>query len=65
MNNTVWMNVAKISLACIPGIAEVVAPMFIKKIDVKIEDEEFNKKFLAAMEAYELSKNLPSGEKSA
>lgn len=65
MNNTVWMNIAKVGLACIPGIAEVVAPMFIKKLDVKIEDEEFNKKFLAAMEAYEAMKQLPSGEKSA
>lgn len=65
MNNTVWMNIAKVGLACIPGIAEVVVPMFIKKVDVKIEDEEFNKKFLAAMQMYEASKNLPSGEKSA
>lgn len=63
--NTMWMNLAKVALACIPGIAEVVAPMFIKKLDVKIEDEEFNKKFLAAMEAYEAMKNLSSGEKNA
>lgn len=65
MNNVVLMNIAKVGLACIPGIAEVVVPMFIKKCDVKIEDEEFNKKFLAAMEAYEAMKQLPSGEKSA
>ena len=65
MNSTLLMNIAKIGLACIPGIAEVLAPMVIKKLDVKIEDEEFNKKFLAAMEAYEAMKNLPSGEKSA
>lgn len=65
MNSSTWMNIAKIGLACVPGIAEVVVPMFVKKLDVKIEDEEFNKKFLAAMEAYEAMKNLPSGEKSA
>lgn len=65
MPSTVWMNIVKVGLACIPGIAEVVVPMFVKKLDVKIEDEEFNKKFLAAMEMYEAAKNLPSGEKSA
>lgn len=65
MSNSTWMNILKVGLACIPGITEVVAPMFIKKLDVKIEDEDFNKKFLAAMEAYEAMKSLPTGEKSA
>ncbi len=65
MNSSMWMNIVKVGLSCIPGIAEVVVPMCIKKVDMKIEDEEFNKKFLAAMQAYEAMKNLPTGEKSA
>ena len=65
MNSSIWMNLVKVGLACIPGIAEVVTPMFIKKLDMKMDDEEFNKKFLAAMEMYEAAKSLPTGEKSA
>lgn len=65
MSNSLWMNLAKVGLACIPGVAEVIVPMFIKNIDTKIEDEKFNERFLKAMEAYESMKSLPTGEKSA